>query len=119
MRPYASRRISSGWDGAFPVPSIMLSPASMQSEMRQFAVEPLIAPHNLPAQMAVRVTRLPLGRVAEEPRDVRLPFHVRLTREVEIAAIGHRLAGERILQILKCLASIESHFFLLLPCMTT
>ena len=60
-------------------------------------------------EVAVGVARLPLGRVAEKTGDVRLPFHVRLAGEVEIAAVGHRLAGEGVLEVLKSLAFVEIH----------
>src|SRR5437764_1050356 len=59
------------------------------------------------------------GGVAEEAGDVRLPFDVGLAGEVEIAAVGHRLAGECVFQILEGLAVLEVHLTLssLRPCL--
>src|SRR5437016_620729 len=51
-------------------------------------------------EMPERVSRLGLGRVAEQATDVRIPFDVSAPRKVEIAPVGLRLTGERILQVL-------------------
>ena len=50
-------------------------------------------------EVAVRVAGLALGRRAEHRRDVVLPFDVGLVREIEIAPVRLRFAGERVLQV--------------------
>ncbi|KOT06633.1 hypothetical protein DM77_1002 [Burkholderia mallei] len=58
-------------------------------------------------EVAVRVARFALGGRAEQRRDVVLPLDVRLRREVEVAAIRLRFAGERVFQVLFGLAALE------------
>ncbi len=62
-------------------------------------------------EMAVRVARLAFGRRAEHRRDVVVALDVGLRSEIQIAAIGLRLAGEGVLQILLGLAALEFHVF--------
>ena len=50
--------------------------------------------------MAVRVAGLALGGGAEQRGDVVLAFHVGLVREVQVAPVGLRFAGEGVLQVL-------------------
>ena len=54
-------------------------------------------------QMAVGVAGLAFRGGAEQRRDVVLAFHVGLVREVQVAAVGLGLAGERGLQGFFCL----------------
>ena len=66
--------------------------------------------------MAECVPRLGLGGVAEEAGDVGKALDVGHPREVQIAAVGLRLARERVLQIRETLAALEAwtcHGFLL------
>src|SRR5262245_66059793 len=65
--------------------------------------------------MAVRVAGLRLGRVAEEAADVGVALDVRLAREVEVAAVRLRFAGEGLLQVLVRLRALERGHVLLLP----
>ena len=58
-------------------------------------------------QVAMSVTGLALGGGAEHRRNVVLPFHVRLVGEVQVAAVGLRLAGEGGLEIVFGLAALE------------
>jgi hypothetical protein len=50
--------------------------------------------------VAVRVTGLAFGRGAEQRGHFGMAFDVSLVCEVEVAAIGLRLPGERVLQVL-------------------
>src|SRR5256884_789214 len=54
------------------------------------------------------VAGLGLRGVAEEPAHVRIALDVRAAREVEVAAVRLRLAGERRLQVVVCLAALQS-----------
>ena len=60
-------------------------------------------------QVAVGVAGFPFRRGAEHRRDVVFPFDVRLGGKVEIPAIGLRLAGERVLQVIQSLAVCQIH----------
>src|SRR5439155_21372864 len=59
-------------------------------------------------EMAECVPRLGLGGVAEEAGDVGKALDVGHPREVQIAAVGLRLARERVLQIRETLAALEA-----------
>ena len=58
--------------------------------------------------MAERVAGLALGNGAEQGGDVRVALDVRLLGEVEVAAVGLALAGERLFQVGLGLAVLES-----------
>src|SRR2546428_3802102 len=58
-------------------------------------------------QVPEGVARLGLRGVAEEPAHVGIALDVRAAREVEVAAVRLRLAGERVLQIAVCLAALQ------------
>ncbi len=60
-------------------------------------------------EMAMRVAGLALGRRAEHRRDVVEAFDVGLGGEIQIAPVGLRLAGKRVLQVLFRLTSLEIH----------
>ena len=66
-------------------------------------------------EMTVRVSGLAFGGVAKQPRDFRLAFDIRDLGEIEIAAIGLALAGERVLEILMGSGSFEIFHFSVLP----
>ena len=57
--------------------------------------------------MPVRVAGLALGGLAEVHRDLGVALHVRDLREVEVAAVRLRLAGERVLEVLLGLAALQ------------
>jgi hypothetical protein len=58
-------------------------------------------------QVAVGVAGLAFGCRTEQRRDVVLAFDVRLVREIEVAAVGLRFAGERGLQVVVGLRAFE------------
>ena len=58
-------------------------------------------------EVAEGVAGLPLGNRAEQGGDVRVALDVRLLGEVEVAAVGLALAGERLLQVRLGLAVLE------------
>ena len=58
-------------------------------------------------EVAERVARLGLGGVAEEAADLGIALDVGAAREVEIAAVRLRLAGEGVLQVLVGLGSVQ------------
>src|SRR5262249_55166439 len=58
-------------------------------------------------EVAERVSGLGLRGVAEEPTDVGIPFDVRPTCEVEVAPVGLRFTGERVLQVLVSLCPLQ------------
>jgi hypothetical protein len=60
-------------------------------------------------QMAVGMAGLTLGGGAEHGGNVVVAFDVGLVREVQVAAVGLRLAGKRGLQVAFCLGSLELH----------
>src|SRR5262245_23122318 len=59
-------------------------------------------------EMTERVTGLGVGRVLEQARHVREALDVRDAREVEIAAVGLRLAGKSVLQVVEALSPLEA-----------
>src|SRR6059036_1882516 len=59
-------------------------------------------------QVPEGVAGLGLRGVAEEPAHVGIALDVRAAREVEVAAVRLRLAGERVLQVTVCLAALQS-----------
>src|SRR5690606_34025011 len=65
--------------------------------------------------VAVRVARLALGGRAEHRGDVVEALDVGLLREIEVAAVGLALTGERGLQILFGLRALELHGIVLSP----
>ena len=64
-------------------------------------------------EMTMRVTGLAFGGVAKQPGDFRLAFDVGNLGEIEIAAIGLALAGERVLEILWVLVPFRLAIFVL------
>ena len=58
-------------------------------------------------EMPVGVSGLTLGGVAEVAGDLGIALHVGDLREVHVAAVRHRLAGERVLQVLVGLRSLQ------------
>ena len=59
-------------------------------------------------EVAERVTGLALGDRAEQRGDVGVALDVGLLREVQVAAVGLALAGERLLQVLLGLVPLRS-----------
>src|SRR5438132_13374004 len=59
-------------------------------------------------QVPEGVAGLGLRGVAEEPAHVGIALDVRAAREVEVAAVRLRLAGERVLQVAVCLTALQS-----------
>ena len=57
--------------------------------------------------MAVGVAGLAFRRVAEVAGDLRVSLHVGILREVEVAAVRHRLAAERLLEVVVGLGAFE------------
>jgi hypothetical protein len=57
--------------------------------------------------MTVRVARLGLGGIAEQTADVGIALDVRLSSEVEVAAVGLGLPSEGVLEVLMGLRSLE------------
>jgi len=58
-------------------------------------------------QVTVGVARLGLGGIPEQAAHVRVALDVRLLGEVEVAAVGHGLAAEGLLQVVVRLAALE------------
>jgi hypothetical protein len=50
--------------------------------------------------VTVRVAGFAFGGIAEEARDIGVPFDVSLLCEVQVAAVGLRLAREGVFQVL-------------------
>ena len=64
-------------------------------------------------EVAVRMAGLAFGGGPEQRRDVVLALDVGLVREVQVAAVGLRFAGERVLQVLLGLRTFQAHDLLL------
>src|SRR5690606_38636656 len=60
-------------------------------------------------EVAVRVAGLAFGGRAEHRGDVVVAFDVRLRGEIQVAAVGLRFAGERVLQVLLGLRAFQVH----------
>src|SRR5262249_11180328 len=58
-------------------------------------------------EMAEGMAGLGLGGVTEEPADVGIPLDVGAAREIQVTAVRLRLTGERVLQVVVRLASLE------------
>src|SRR5664279_2581385 len=63
----------------------------------------------LKVRRAMRMARLTFSGGAEQRRNIVLPFDIGLVREIEVAAVRLRLAGERIAQTLLCFRTLQSH----------
>src|SRR5262249_6677900 len=70
-------------------------------------------------EVTVRVTGLALGGVAEQAGEIGVTLDVGDLREVEVAPVGLRLAGERVLEVLVGLAALQVGHRLLLRNSTT
>ena len=68
--------------------------------------------------MAERVAGLALGDRAEQRGGVGVALDVGLLGEVQVAAVGLALAGERFLQVLVGLGAFEAHADVFLVCAT-
>ncbi len=62
-------------------------------------------------EMAVRVAGLAFRRRSEQGGDIGIAFDIGLVGEIEIAAIGLRLAGEGVLEMLLGFRTFERHGF--------